>query len=176
MYWAISCLTAQAETMPHQWLARLFSIFWMFAGVVFVAFYTAQLTTTLTVQQIQGTINGPEDLAGKQVGTVSKSAAADFLYSDQAQVREFQHPQQMFEALLDKKVDAVVFTTPVLLYYAAHEGKGRVKMVGAEFLTGPLALVVQLDSPLRRKINAALLALRENGTYQQLYNKWFGVP
>lgn len=61
MYWAISCLTAQAEAMPHQWIARLISIFWMFAGVVFVAFYTAQLTTTLTVRQIQGSINGLDD-------------------------------------------------------------------------------------------------------------------
>ena len=75
IYWAISCLTAQAEAMPHQWLARAFSIFWMFAGVVFVAFYTAQLTTTLTVRQIQGSISGPEDLPGKRVATVANSVA-----------------------------------------------------------------------------------------------------
>jgi len=31
--------------------------------------------------------------------------------------------------------------------------------------------MVQLDSPLRRKINLALIALRENGTYQQIYDK-----
>ena len=36
--------------------------------------------------------------------------------------------------------------------------------------------MVQLDSPLRRKINLALIALRENGTYQQIYAKWFGTP
>ena len=82
----------------------------------------------------------------------------------------------MFQALLNKKVDAVVFSTPALLYYAAHEGKGLVKMVGPEFNVGPLAIVVHLNSPLRRQINGALLALRENGTYQQLYNKWFGGP
>jgi polar amino acid transport system substrate-binding protein len=51
MSWAISTLTSQASDMPHQWLARTFSIFWMFAGVVFVAFYTAQFTTALTVDR-----------------------------------------------------------------------------------------------------------------------------
>jgi polar amino acid transport system substrate-binding protein len=82
----------------------------------------------------------------------------------------------MFKALLDKKVDAVVFNAPVLLYYAAHEGKGRVKIVGPEFNTAPIAILYQLNSPLRKKVDIALLKLRENGTYRQIYDKWFGTP
>src|SRR5438876_41248 len=61
-------------------------------------------------------------------------------------------------------------------YYATHEGKGRVTMVGSSFNSAPIAFMMQLDSPLRRPIDLALLALRENGTYQQLYDKWFGGP
>ena len=56
LFWAISTLTGSPEGMPHQWVARTFAIFWIFAGVVFVAFYTAQLTTTLTVERIRGSI------------------------------------------------------------------------------------------------------------------------
>ena len=37
-FWAISTLTGSPEGMPHQWVARTFAIFWIFAGVVFVAF------------------------------------------------------------------------------------------------------------------------------------------
>jgi polar amino acid transport system substrate-binding protein len=73
-------------------------------------------------------------------------------------------------------VDAVVAPAPPLLYYAAHEGKGRVKMVGPEFNRRQAAILVQLNSPLRKKINRALVTLRENGTYQQVYDKWFGRP
>jgi polar amino acid transport system substrate-binding protein len=176
IYWGLSSLTSQAQTMPHHWVARAFSIFWMFTSVVFVALYTAQLTTTLTVEQIRGAIEGPGDLPGKQVATLTGSTAVDYLGEQHAQVQEFPTTDQMFKALLDKKVDAVVSAAPVLLYYAAHEGKGRVKTVGPEFNTAPAAIMVQLDSPLRRKINVALVALRENGTYQQIYNKWFGTP
>ncbi len=176
IYWGLSSLTSQAQTMPHQWAGRVISNFWMFVSVVFVALYTAQLTATLTVQQIRGAIEGPDDLPGKQVATLGGSTAADYLREQHAQVEEFATTDQMFRALLDKKVDAVVTAAPVLLYYAAHEGKGRVKTVGPEFNTAPAAIMVQLDSPLRRKINLALIALRENGTYQQIYNKWFGGP
>jgi hypothetical protein len=64
--------------MPRQWMARVIAVLWMFTGVVFVAFYTAQLTATLTVQQIQGSINGP-DLPGRRLGTTQGSTAAAFL-------------------------------------------------------------------------------------------------
>jgi len=30
------------------------------------------------------------------------------------------------------------------------------------------------DSRLRKRVDTALSALRENGSYQQLYDKWFG--
>jgi polar amino acid transport system substrate-binding protein len=174
MMWCATALVSQVQELPNHWLARVLGLVWMFAGVVFVAFYTAQLTTTLTVQKIQGSINGPDDLPGKQVATIASSTAADYLRSRNAQVQSFEQPERMFRALIDKKVEAVVFSAPVLLYYTSHEGKGRARMVGAEFNTAPIAYAVQLNSPLRRKINFALLKLREDGTYQQIYTKWFG--
>ena len=125
VYWALSTLTTQAEAMPRQWVGRTLSIFWMFVGVVFVAFYTAQLTTALTVEQIRGGIDGPDDLLGKQVATLAGSNAVQYLTDHHARVQEFPTTDPMFEAIFDKKVDAVVFAAPVLLYFAAHEGKGR---------------------------------------------------
>jgi len=176
IYWGLSTLTTQAETMPRQWLGRTISIFWMFAGVVFVAFYTAQLTTALTVGQIRGAIEGPGDLPGKPVATIAGTTAVDYLRGHHAQVRQFSTFDQMIKALLDRKVDAVVSEAAILRYYTAHEGSGRVKMVGPEFNTAPAAIMFQLDSALRRKVDLSFVALRENGTYQQLYDKWFGAP
>ena len=137
--------------MPRQWIARGLAILWMFASVVFIASYTAQLTTTLTVEQIRGAIEGPGDLPGKQVATITSSVAADYLREQNAQVQEFPGADQMFTALLDKKVDAVVAPAPLLLYYAAHGGKGRVKVVGPEFNRQPVAIEVQLDSPFQQE-------------------------
>lgn len=108
--------------------------------------------------------------------TVPHSLAVDYLREHHAQVLEYSTVDQLFKALLDKKVDAVVTGAPILRYYAAHEGKGQVKMVGSEINIAPVAIMVQLNSPLRKKIDIALLALRENGSYQQLYDKWFGSP
>ena len=60
----------------------------------------------------------------------------------------------------------------VLLYYASHEGK--VQVVGPIFRKENYGIVFPDKSPLRKRVNEALLKLRENGAYDQLYKKWFG--
>jgi polar amino acid transport system substrate-binding protein len=174
MFWAAGTLATQADQMPRQWLARVIAVLWMFTGVVFVAFYTAQLTATLTVQQIQGAINGPDELPGRRVGTTRGSTAAAFLRDNNAQVREFTLIEDAYQALLDKQIDAVVFDAPVLLFHAAHDGRGRTMVVGPVFHKEDYGIVFQTDSPLRKHVNGALPALREDGTYQQIYERWFG--
>jgi polar amino acid transport system substrate-binding protein len=141
-FWGLSTLTLQSEGMPRQWAARVLSILWMFAGVVFVASYTARLTSTLTIERIVGSIEGPGDLPGKKVATLASSITVDYLREQNAQVQEFASGE-MFRALLDKKVDAIVAPSPLLLYYGAHEGKGRVRMVGPVFNTKPVAIELQ---------------------------------
>jgi len=62
----------------------------------------------------------------------------------------------------------------VLLYFASHEGKGKVQVVGPIFRKENYGIVFPDKSPLRKRVNEALLKLRENGTYDRLYKKWFG--
>jgi polar amino acid transport system substrate-binding protein len=173
MFWAAGTLATQAEQMPRQWVARVVAVLWMFASILFVAFYTAQLTATLTVQQIQGGIGGPGDLQGRKIASTSGSTAATFLREQKAIVHEYSLIDDAYRALLNKDVDAIVFDAPVLLYYAANDGKGRVQMVGAMFRREDYGIVFQQNKPLRKQVDNALLILREDGTYQQLYNKWF---
>src|SRR5262245_43549240 len=173
LYWAAATLATQAEQAPKHWLARIVTVLWMFVGVVFVAFYTAQLAATLTVQQIQGGINGPDDLPGKKVATTRGSTAAAAVRELRAEVTEVAKIEEAYQALNDKQVDAVVFDAPVLLFYAAREGKGRVQLVGTPFRKEDYGIVFPRNNPLRKQVNIALLGLREDGTYQKLYDKWF---
>jgi polar amino acid transport system substrate-binding protein len=173
MFWAAGTLATQAEQMPRQWLARVIAVLWMFTGVVFVAFYTAQLTATLTVQQIEGTIHGPDDLRGRLAGTTRGSTSAAYLRSLNARIREFSNIEEAYKALLDGKLDAVVFDAPVLLYYASHDGQGRVQLVGKPFHEEDYGIVFPSGSSLRKPVNEALLSLREDGTYGRIYDEWF---
>ncbi|WP_028218963.1 transporter substrate-binding domain-containing protein [Paraburkholderia oxyphila] len=174
MYWAATTLLTQAEQAPRQWLARTMAFIFMFVGLVFVAFYTAQLTSNLTVQRIRGEINGPEDLPGKRVATIGGTVSADYLRDHDARIQEYSHVDEMYAALLQKQVDAVLFAGPTLLYYASHGGHGKVTIVGPEINQQEVGFVFPVNSPLRRKVDSALLSLHKDGTYGRIYKRWFG--
>jgi len=115
------------------------------------------------------------DLQGKKVATTRGSTAAAYLRELRAQVLEMSVIEDAYQALVNKEADAVVFDAPILLYYAANEGKGRVHLVGTTFRKEDYGIVFQAGNPLRKQVNNTLLAMREDGSYQQIYDKWFAA-
>jgi polar amino acid transport system substrate-binding protein len=172
-WWAAATLATQADQMPKGALSRVLAVFWMFVAVVFVALFTAAVTAELTVNRLQSDIRGIEDLSGRVVATSAGSTAAEYLQRHKFKAREFSSIEQAYDALINQTVDAVVFDAPVLMYFAAHEGKDQVKLVGDIFQEEKYGIVMPYRSPYRKSINQALLTLVENGTYQTLYNQYF---
>jgi polar amino acid transport system substrate-binding protein len=173
-WWAAATLATQADQMPKSAAARVAAVIWMFTSVVFIAYFTASVTSSLTVQQLRGDIKGPEDLPGKRIATVRGSTSANYLEQHDIQFTEFGRVEETYQALERGQADAVVYDAPVLLYYAAHEGKGKTQVVGTIFRKESYGIVFPSNSRYRKPINEALLLLKEKGVYDQLYKKWFG--
>jgi polar amino acid transport system substrate-binding protein len=174
-WWAASTLATQADQMPRTAMARITAVVWMFASVLFIAYFTASVTSSLTVQQLRGDINGPEDLPGKHVASVQGSTSVEYLKEQHIDVTEFPQVEDTFRALQQGQVDAVVYDAPVLLYYASHEGNGKVRPVGSIFRTEDYGIVFPTDTRYRKRVNMALLKIKETGIYDRLYQKWFGA-
>ncbi len=68
----------------------------------------------------------------------------------------------------------MVYDAPNLLYYANGEGKGKVAVVGNLFEPQNYGLAVPQGSPLREKINRAILKLSESDELERIKRKWFG--
>jgi polar amino acid transport system substrate-binding protein len=172
-WWAAATLATQAEEMPKGALGRVMAVFWMFVAVVFVAYFTATVTTSMTVQTLQGDIKNLNDLQNRTVATTAGSTAAEFLRSKSIKTLEVDKIESAYEALLKADADAVIFDAPVLMYYASHAGKGNVQLVGELLREESYGIALANNSPYRKPINSALLKLRENGSYQALYDEWF---
>jgi polar amino acid transport system substrate-binding protein len=175
MAWALSAAAGQQNGDPRTRFGRVMSAAAIFISLLFLTYWQAELTSTFTVQQLQGDISGPDDLPGKLVGTTTGSTSAAYLTAKQAKVKEFQSINEAFTALEAGKLDAVVFDAPVLLYHAATTGRGKVRVVGPVFKRENYGILFPRGSDLRKKINEALLTMREDGSYDTLYNKWFTV-
>ena len=74
------------------------------------------------------------------------------------------------------EVQAIVLNSAALQYLAAKRGKGMLQVVGPIFKPYKIAFVVREGSPLRKQINEALLAIYADGTYEDIYAKWFARP
>jgi len=163
------------DKTPKGVIGRLFGLIWMFAGLFVLAYFTAGITTIFTVQELRGSLNGPQDLPGKRVATIERSAAAEYLERQGLASLLYENREEAYEALDDGEVDAVVYDAPVLQHYVATAGKGRVKLAGLVFQEQNYGIALPQNSPYREPINVALLELIESGEYRTLYDKWFGV-
>jgi polar amino acid transport system substrate-binding protein len=173
IWWAVGATAGQQPDIPRSGLGRLLSAISIMVSVIFLAFFTAALTASITVNQLQGDIQGPGDLTGKRVGTTVASTTFKYLSDHGILAREYEKIADAFHDLEQKNLDAVVFDAPVLLYYAANEGRNKVRVVGPIFRRENYGIMFPAGSPLRKKVNAALLKMREDGSYDRLYERWF---
>ena len=176
IWWAAVTVTTvgYGDRTPRGVVGRLFGLFWMFAGLFIIANFTAGVTSRLTVQQIQGVINGPQDLPGKIVVTVEGSTGDAWLTEQRIPHQTVTTVEDAYAQLDAGTVDAVVYDHPVLSYYALEYGAGRVQVVGPPFNQENYGIALPQGSELREEINRALLAIREDGTYDRIYHEWFG--
>ncbi|WP_374200827.1 transporter substrate-binding domain-containing protein [Inquilinus sp. Marseille-Q2685] len=102
------------------------------------------------------------------------TTSARYLGAANIQPVTFANAEDAYRALIDDRVDAVVYDAPVLQYIAAHEGLGRAGLVGPIFQPEDYGFVFRNDSDLRRDVDAALLSMRQDGSYEELRERWFG--
>lgn len=142
-------------------------------GVVLVAQFTATVTSLQTVHHLHSNIQGPGDLPGKTIATRAETTVADYLAQLGLPYVELTSAQHGCEMLLKGQVQAIVFDAPTLHYWVSRCGHGRLQVVGPLFRLQKYGIAVAAGSPLRKQINEALLTLYENGTYEEIYRKWF---
>lgn len=142
-------------------------------GVVLVAQFTATVTSSLTVQQLRSSIQGPGDLPGKTIGTVPGTVAADYLTQLGLPYAEVTTVDLGCDALMRGQLQAIVFDSPTLQYWAARRGKGVLQVVGAVFRPEKYGIAVAEGNPLRKQIDEALLELYADGKYEEVYSRWF---
>ena len=137
-------------------------------------YYNADLL--MAVKTGNNSITRFSDLAGKKVGLKQGTAAATFMKSKyNANYIEFPNIDNAYLDLQAGNLDAVVHDSPNVLYYVKTAGGGKVKSTGESdsILPQQYGFAMQKNSSLTPKINAALEALRADGTYSKIYVKWF---
>jgi ABC-type amino acid transport substrate-binding protein len=174
--WEVALIVATGEHGDRQSIRvikRLIIFFLWLLGVVLIAQLTATISSTQTVDRLTSKIRGPADLPGKKIATVRGTVAADYLREQGLQYVEVASAEDGCDLVASGAVQAMVFDAPTLQYLAARRGNGGLQVVGPIFEAQKYGIAVPDGSPLRKRINNALLEMYEDGRYRTLYNKWF---
>jgi len=132
----------------------------------------------LLVRADEDRIKSVDDMADKSVavqkGTTNDEAASAFQKEGKIKdVKRFPTFDLAVRSLLNKDVDAVLIdNTSASGYMGTNPDK--LKVTGEKITSEGLGIVVREgDKELQGAFNAALKVLRENGTMERLYQKWF---
>lgn len=126
------------------------------------------------------TIAKYEDLKGKTVGVKNGTAAQAFLEENKDKygytIKTFDTGDLMYNSLSAGAVDAVMDDEAVI-QYAIQQGQDLSIDIAGEAI-GSFGFSVKKGSKyeyLVEDFNKALAAMKEDGTYQQIMNKWLGT-
>lgn len=175
-WWALNLIVNGGfeERQPRTPLGRLFGVFLVISSLFFVSVFVARITAAMTVGAIQANVSDINDLYGKNVGTISGSTSADFLNKRDLGFAGYENVDLLLKAFEASEIDAVVFDAPILAYYVNSQRDNRARLIGQVFLAENYGIALPSNSPLSEQINQSLLELREDGTYDRVYRKWFG--
>ncbi len=175
-WWALNLVVNGGfeERAPTTIFGRIFGVLLVLSSLFIVSIFVAKITSALTVDALQNSVNSVNDLYDKNVGTIQGSTASSFLEGRGMRYAGYPGFDELIAGFEAGELDAVVFDAPVLAYYVSNSDGGA-RLVGPVFLRENYGIALPAGSPLAERLNRSLLKLREDGTYGSIYRSWFGV-
>ena len=117
------------------------------------------------------------DLEGKTIALKEGTASVDFVSKNvkNCTVTSFPNIESAYLEVERGAADAVVYDAPNMKYYVSQNPDSGCKVVGDLMDGCQYGVMLQKGSEYTEYINAALAALKSDGTYDSLYEKWFGT-
>jgi arginine/lysine/histidine/glutamine transport system substrate-binding/permease protein len=107
-----------------------------------------------------------------QIGT---TGAAEAKKVPGAKIRTFDSGPLALQELLNGNVDAVINDAPVTLYAIKSNNLTGIKIIEQLLTEEYYGIATSKNSPNLEAINKGLKTLLDNGTYDQIYQKWFNT-
>lgn len=175
-WWAAVTMTTvgYGDKAPVTLGGRLLALVWMFAGLIMVASFTAAITSSLTVSNLQYQISGPQDLPGNTVATIAGTASAQYLQEQRIISQAYSDLHSAMQAVSAGDSDAVVYDRPLLQYRNQQLGKDRLDLLPGVFDQQLYALALPTGSNLRDEVNEAILRLTESPEWRLIQRAYLG--
>ena len=132
----------------------------------------------ITIRSDEAEITKPEDLSGKKV-SVQLGTTGDIWLTEQtkAEITRYDEITLAFQALAIGDVDAAVADGPTALEIVKANPEMKLRVLPGVYTDELYGIAVAKERPeVLAAINAGLAAVQALGKYDEIYDKWFGLP
>ncbi|KAF8657767.1 hypothetical protein HU200_059927 [Digitaria exilis] len=163
-------------------LSRLVVIVWVFVLLVITSSYTANLSSILTVQQLQPTETDVHELIkkGEYVGYHNGSYVGDLLEElgfDRRKIRGYETSDDFADALSKGSknggIAAVIHEVPYIKIFLSTHCKGHT-MIGPIYKSEGFGFAFPKGSPMVNDFSRTILSITEGDAIIQIEKKWIG--
>lgn len=133
----------------------------------------------IAVRTDNTTINGPASLTAEMSVGVQLGTTGDMYVTDNTEVdvQRFAEAPLALQALSNGDLDAVVTDIAVIADFVKSNPEAGVRLGGGSFTAEEYAIAVHPDrQEVLALLNDALARVRADGTYDRIFNEWFGTP
>jgi ABC-type amino acid transport substrate-binding protein len=117
-----------------------------------------------------------EEPVGVQAGSTGQIKAEELLDDEQiGEIKPYRTIGEAFTALEKGEVEGVIYDLSAAHKKIEKRG-GEIKFVESISTGEQYGIAFPKDSPLIDPVNQALLEIKDDGTYEKLYEKWIGMP
>jgi polar amino acid transport system substrate-binding protein len=166
---------ANPSVSPRTRPGRLLGGAWTAASVALIAMFTAAITSHLTARELSGLVRDAADLHHVRVGTVRDAVAVGYLDREGIRHRDFTTIEDGLRAVAAGQLDAVVFGKPILAWMVRRDYPNELQVLGLDLDPLNYAIALPFDSPLRRKLNIALVETTRSSWWREAVGRYLGA-
>ena len=136
--------------------------------------FISKFTSYTIVNSLQYKVKNESDLLGVKLGVAKGTTMESYAQKKNLTYKQYSDFLHSVHAVENLQIDAALGSAATSKYYASHQSEKKVIVAGSIFQKDKIAIAFPSGAEQREQINKTLLQIQEDGTYQELINRYFG--
>ena len=174
-WWSAVTMTTvgYGDKAPVTKLGRIFGFIWMFTAIIVISGFTASIASSLTVNQINTSIENVNDLRNISAGTVKGSSTENYLNEKSIIYQSYPDLNAAIQALHEGNITALVYDDAILKYSIAKQNlQNDLEVLPLKFNKQYYSFALPYNMELHYPINSKLMEIIESPYWHNILSRY----